>query len=112
MTNKNAEISTFSAAVRAAGYKLIPAQGSDDRRDADRIRAVATYLGIENPNQRPNPTIKKWWYGQNAPAKHVASLILQDLAKIANEAILLDLKHGPDVVVRKASTDDADILEG
>jgi len=77
------EISVFSSVVRAAGQKLIPNEGDDDRRDADRIRAIADYLGIANPSGHPSPAVKKWWYGQNAPARPAAKLIVDKLEQIA-----------------------------
>ncbi len=82
-SKRQLEIDAFSAVVREAGYKLIPREGDDDRRDADRIRAVATHLELEDPGGLPSPVVKKWWYRQNAPAGPAAKLISGRLRELA-----------------------------
>ena len=68
------EIAQFSAAVRAAGARLAPRAS-----DAERIRVLADELGAGAPS------VKKWWYGQNAPRGAAAAILLREIECIGVE---------------------------
>ena len=84
---RQAEIAEFCQLLRAAGEKLVPREGSDDRKDFERMRAVATYLGIENGAGAPNPAVKKWWYEQAAPRGIAAKAIIERLGKLTADVV-------------------------
>lgn len=67
------DIAYFSTAVRAAGERLVP-NGSD----AERIRRLAEELNAGAP------TVKKWFYGQNAPRGAGVEPLLDIISRIGD----------------------------